>query len=150
MNAIDPPTKLARLTSESVVFRKVRRPAWGKPRSRVLKRGVLGDQIDARSKEGRFLRVCEAELLAQIGGEPTFAQLMLVRRAARALLRLELLDEQAAKGRWCDHDARTFGGLNNAVRLLMREIAAQSPKPAKDKPPALREYLAASKGEAPP
>ena len=142
MNAIDPPTKLARLTSESVVFRQVRRPIWGKPRSRVIKRGVLGDQIDARSKEGRFLRVCEAELLAQIGAEPTFAQLMLVRRAARALLRLELLDEKAAKGNWSDHDARTFGGLNNAVRLLMREIGAQTPPPAKKEPVAdLGTYL---------
>jgi hypothetical protein len=134
MNAVDPPTKLA------VVFRQVRRPIWGKPRSRVIKRGVLGDQIDARSKEGRFLRVCEAELLAQIGGEPTFAQLMLV--PARALLRLELLDEKAAKGNWSDHDARTFGGLNNAVRLLMREIAAQTPPPAKKEPVAdLGTYL---------
>ncbi len=52
--------------------------------------------------------------------------MMLIRRAARAMLRLELLDEKAAKGNWTDHDSRTFGGLNNAVRLLMREIAAQS------------------------
>ena len=145
MNAIDPPTKLARLTSEFVVFRQVRRPIWGKPRSRVIKRGVLGDQIDARSKEGRFLRVCEAELLAQIGADgaqPTFAQSMLVRRAARAMLRLELLDEKAAKGNWSEHDSRLFSGLNNTVRLLMREIAAQSPKPGKKEPVAdLATYL---------
>jgi hypothetical protein len=114
----------------------------GKPHSRVIKRGVLGDQIDARSKEGRFLRVCEEQLPAQIGVAPTFAQTMLIRRAARAMLRLELLDEKAAKGNWTDHDARTFGGLNNAVRLLMREIAAQAPAAAKAKPPDLSDYLA--------
>jgi hypothetical protein len=112
--------------------------------SRVLRRGALGDQIDARSREGRFLRVCEAELLAQIGAEPTFAQKMLVRRAARAMLRLELLDEKAAKGNWTDHDARTFGGLNNAVRLLMREIAAQTPKAEKDKLPSLDDIVRGS------
>jgi hypothetical protein len=134
MNAVDPPRVLAKLTAESLTFReKRRRPAWGKPNSRVFNRGVLGDSVDARSREGRFLRKCEAELLAQIGGYPTFAQKMLIRRAARAMLRLELLDEKAARGHWTDHDARTFGGLNNAVRLLMREMAAQTPKAEKDK-----------------
>jgi hypothetical protein len=118
------------------------------PESRVFKRGVLGDGIDARSREGRFALKCEAELLAQIGAEPTFAQKMLVRRASRAMLRLELLDEKAAKGNWTDHDARTFGGLNNAVRLLMREIAAQTPKAEKDKLPSLDEIVASYKGGA--
>ena len=153
MNAVDPPTKLPRLGSESLVFkpdRQGRRPKWGKPHSRVIKRGVLGDQIDARSKEGRFLRVCEEQLLAQIGVEPTFAQTMLIRRAARAMLRLELLDEKSAKGNWTDHDARTFGGLNNAVRLLMREIAAQSPVREKGKAPDLSDILAEHvRGRAP-
>jgi hypothetical protein len=34
---------------------------------------------DGRSREGKFLRKCEAELIAQIGGEPSWAQLMLGR-----------------------------------------------------------------------
>jgi hypothetical protein len=126
MNAVDPSRVLPRMG----------------PESRVFKRGVLGDGLDARSREGRFALKCEAELLAQIGGDPTFAQRMLIRRAARAMLRLELLDEKAAKGKWTDHDARTFGGLNNAVRLLMREIAAQTPKAVRDRTPTLDEIVA--------
>ena len=80
------------------------------PHSRALRRGVVGDQIDGRSREGRFLRAAEAELIAQTGGEPSFGQRILIRRAARAMLRLELLDAKMAEGSWTDHDARTFGG----------------------------------------
>ena len=132
MNAHDPPRKMRRLTSESLVFRG----------------GQIGGRIDGRSAEGRFLAKCEAELTAQLssalgGAPPSFTQAMLIRRAARALLRLELLDRKAAEGSWTDHDARTFGGLNNAVRLFMREIAMQARTPAgKAKPPDLGDYLA--------
>ncbi len=72
--------------------------------------------------------MCEAELVASVGGAPNFAQKMLIRRSARALLRLELLDEKMSSGNWTDHDSRTFGGLNNALRLALRElgVAAKS------------------------
>lgn len=55
-----------------------------KPDSRALGRGALGDAIDGRSREGKFIRRIEAELLDQLGANPSFAQLLLVRRAARA------------------------------------------------------------------
>jgi hypothetical protein len=59
--------------------------------------------------------------VAQFGGSPSFAQKLLIRRAARAMLRLELLDEKMAAGNWTDHDSRTFGGLNNAVSSASAE-----------------------------
>jgi hypothetical protein len=55
---------------------------------------------------------------------------MLIRRAARALLRIELLDEKAAQGGWADHDPRVYGGLNNACGLFMRDRGAGSALPA--------------------
>jgi len=91
----------------------------------------MGDSIDGRSREGRFLLKCEAELTRQVG-EPSFTQRMLIRRLSRAMLRLELLDEKMSSGELSAHDARTFGGLSNAVRLLARELnvkAAPSAKP---------------------
>jgi hypothetical protein len=127
MNVANLPRKLRPLTSES----------------RVIRGNAIGGKIDGRSAEGRFLAKCVAELTAQLGVEPSFTQAMLIRRAARALLRLELLDRKASEGGWTDHDARTFGGLNNAVRLFMREIALQAKASARAqaKPPELSDYL---------
>jgi hypothetical protein len=110
MNAVNPARTLPRLGSES----------------RVLRRGVLGDSIDGRSREGRFLLQCERELIAHCGGSPSFTQCLLIRRAARAMLRLELLDDKMTSGKWTDHDARTFGGLSNALRLMLRELGLKA------------------------
>jgi hypothetical protein len=86
VNAREPPRKLRPLTSES----------------RVIRGNVIGAQIDGRSAEGRLLAKCERELTAQLAVEPSFTQRMLIRRAARALLRLELLDRKAdePRGGW--------------------------------------------------
>jgi hypothetical protein len=132
MNAVNPLRKLRALSSES----------------RVLRRGVLGDKVDGRSREGRFLTKCERELVAQVGGAPSFTQRLLIRRLARGMLRLELLDEKMTAGAWTDHDARTFGGLSNAVRLLARELGLKAVSAAKT--PDLADYLSQrSKGAAP-
>jgi hypothetical protein len=84
--------------------------------SRALRRGALG-AIDGRSAQGRFLRTVEQDLLEQLGPTPTVSQQLLVRRVARSLLMLEILDVKLASGDWNDCDARTQGGLSNSVRL---------------------------------
>jgi hypothetical protein len=63
------------------------------------------------------------------------------------MLRLELLDEKLTAGTWTDHDARTFGGLSNAVRLLARELGVKA-APA-EKTPDLHEIVAESLRRAP-
>jgi hypothetical protein len=107
--------------------------------SRVIRRGSLGDRISGRSREGRFVRQCERELLDQLGASVTFTQNMLVRRLARGLLRLELLDEKSLAG-LTDHDARTFSALSNQVRLLSRELGLKA-APA-EKLPDLHDIVA--------
>jgi hypothetical protein len=103
----------------------------------------LSDRIDGRSRAGKFLRRVEQELLGQLGGEPSIAQTLLVRRAARALWLLDELDFKLAEGNnWTDCDSRVMGGLNNSVRLLLREIGVKA-APAKGKPAnALLEHFA--------
>jgi hypothetical protein len=113
------------------------------PYCRAFRRGSLGDAIDGRSREGRYLRKIEAELVAHVGGAPSFTQTMLIRRCARAMLRLELLDQKMTSGNWTDHDGRVFGGLNNAVRLGLRELGL---RPTPPKQPSLAEVLASAKG----
>ena len=124
MNAVDPPRKLRALSAES----------------RVLRRGVLGDRVDGRSREGRFLSQIERELVAQVG-KPSFTQKLLIRRLSRAMLRLELLDEKQTAGEELSaHDGRTFSALSNQVRLLARELGLKA-APA-EKLPDLRDILA--------
>ena len=78
-------------------------------------------------------------MLGQLGGEPSVAQTLLVRRAARALWLLDELDFKLAEGdSWTDCDSRVMGGLNNNVRLLLRELGIKAAQPKK---PSLAEYL---------
>ena len=124
MNAVDPPRKLRALSAES----------------RVLRRGVLGDRVGGRSREGRFLTKIERELVAQVG-KPSFTQKLLIRRLSRAMLRLELLDEKQMAGEELSaHDGRSFSALSNQVRLLARELGLKA-APA-EKLPDLRDILA--------
>ncbi len=61
------------------------------------------------------------------------------------MLRLELLDAKMSSGDWTDHGARTFGGLNNALRLARRELGVRetTPKPI----PTIAEIAARHKSE---
>jgi hypothetical protein len=106
----------------------------------VVRRGVLGDRVDGRSREGRFLSQIERSLVAQVGGSPSFTQKLLIRRLARASLRLELIDERSLSGTLSDHDARSFSALSNQVRLLARELGLRA-APA-EKLPDLRDIVA--------
>jgi hypothetical protein len=85
------------------------------------------DDIDGRSKEGRFLSAVQADLVQHIGGSPTVGQSLLIRRIARTMLSLEILDLKLASGNWNECDARTQGGLNNNVRLSLRELGLRPP-----------------------
>jgi hypothetical protein len=93
------------------------------PYARGVTRGALGSSIDGRSAAGRFLKRVEAELLAEIPGEPSFAQTLLVRRIARGMLSLEEFDHKLSEGKsWTLCDANTMGGIQNSVRLNIREL----------------------------
>jgi hypothetical protein len=87
------------------------------PHSRLLARGTLS----GRSREGRYQRAVEAALAQHVapGGEPTITQRLLIRRATKALLQLELLDEAGAK---TEHDLRLAASLDNRARLMLREL----------------------------
>jgi hypothetical protein len=75
------------------------------------------------------LRRVEAELAARVGGSPSFTQQLLIRRAAKAMLRLELLDARTKDG---SLSGREYGALTNGLRLMLREFgvkaAAEKPK----------------------
>ena len=78
-------------------------------------------------------------MIAQIGGEPSWAQLMLIRRAARSLLQLELIDARITAGDMNECNSPMMGGIANNLRLTLRELGVKAPSPKK---PTLTEYLA--------
>jgi hypothetical protein len=86
-----------------------------KPDSRALGRGALGDAIDGRSREGKFIRRIEGELLEALGDNPSFAQVLLVRRAARAALKLEWYDRKLAEG----GEVKVLGGFGMFLRKIV-------------------------------
>jgi len=92
---------------------------------RALSRGAVGDLVDARSKEGRFLKQAEAELLAQIGGEPSFTQRTLVRRAARLMLAAEKLDRRFTGEIFTMDDFTSAGGVSEALRAILHDLGLQ-------------------------
>ena len=119
------------------------------PYSRTLERGAIGRSIDGRSQEGRFLRAFERQLLDHIGGQSaaSVAQRLLIARLARVALRLELFDVKIAAGTLTDHDARVYGALHNAFRLMLREVGLGA---TAAKPQSLGEYVAARAAERSP
>ena len=96
------------------------------PHSRAFKDGSLGLSVDGRSSEGRYLRRVIAELTAQLGREPTFAEGLLIRRAARASLILDLFDSKIMAGEsWTQVDANTMGGVAGSLMLILRELGVK-------------------------
>lgn len=111
------------------------------PHSRALTRGAVGGTVDGRSREGRFLRQAEAEMLAQLGRPPSFGERLLIRRVVRASLQLELFDQKlSVGGEFTAHDARAFGALGNQVRLGLRDLGLKPPP--KDKPATIADIAA--------
>ena len=101
------------------------RPKIG-PYSRAITRGVVSDQVDGRTRAGRFLRKIEAELEHQLGGSPTFAQRLLIRRISRMTYRLEEFDQQLSNGSLTDYDTKVFSALSNHIRLSLRDLGLKA------------------------
>jgi hypothetical protein len=104
------------------------------PHSRILRRGC----IDGRSREGRFLAACRAELAAHVGGAPTRAEAVVIDRVAWLRLHLVLIDERAAGGKpMSAHDQRAYLAFSNAVVRAMQKLGL---KGAAEQSPSFREY----------
>jgi hypothetical protein len=107
-----------------------KKPSHAKPYSRALSRGAIGE-LSGRSKDGRFLAHFERELVAHVGGSPSICQKVLIRRAARILLRLEAFDTKLDGGNFTDTDARVVNQLSNQLRLSLRELGIKGARTAR-------------------
>src|SRR5438309_3488010 len=118
------------------------------PYSRIIDRGVIGDSIDGRSREGRFLRAYEQLLREHVGGRPSIVQRQLIQRAARIALHLELLDEKSlARGAALTvHDSHYYIAWSNSLSRLLSRLGMDAA--ATERPPSLSDYLTTRSGEA--
>jgi hypothetical protein len=112
------------------------------PYSRLIDRGAVGGLIDGRSREGRFLRQYEKQLLDHVGNNPSVTQRCLIQRAARLALHLELMDERSLAGDhvFTTHDHLHYVSWSNA---LARHLGRLGLTPTAQKPPSLADHLAA-------
>lgn len=78
-------------------------------------------------------------MVKHVGGAPSVTQKLLIARLARVALRLEIFDQKITDGDLTDHDARVYGALHNAFRLMLREIGL---KPTAPRPPTIAEIAA--------
>ncbi len=92
-------------------------------------RALAGGYVDGRTREGRFIKRMTGELNRHVGGEPSVAERALIGRIVRTVLTLGLLDERLAAGAATDHDARTFGGLQSALRAMLKQIGLKQAAP---------------------
>lgn len=92
------------------------------PYSRVLSRGAIGDALDGRSREGRLARAYEQSLFQHLGGEPNTVQRLLISRAIRLMLHLELMDERSLTANsMSERDGRQYLAWSNSLtRTLVR------------------------------
>ncbi len=81
------------------------------PYSKQFAKGATGDLFNGRTKEGKFIRKVEAELTAQVGGAPSFSQVLLIRRIARLALQAENFDNRMQNGNFTEYDGKVYGGL---------------------------------------
>ena len=101
------------------------------PYSRRLHRGALGELLDGRTVEGRYVRELELELTKHLGGHLSIPQKLLVDRVIKLLLQLQAFDAKILAGQWTDLDRRTYGALLNHFRLALRELGLKGTAQAK-------------------
>jgi hypothetical protein len=101
------------------------------PYSKLLRTAPLLGTIDGRSAIGRLIRDLEEQLFDHIGGRKraTITQKLLIDRLIRIRLRLDAFDKKLDADEWTDLDGRTYGGLQNAYRLCIRELGAPAKAP---------------------
>jgi len=96
--------------------------------SRVLNVGGAGG-LDGNSREARFIRAYEAELVRHLGGSPSFVQRQQIVRAARLALHLQLWDEASIpKGGAIvatAHAHNTYIAWSNNLSRLLRDIGIE-------------------------
>jgi hypothetical protein len=100
--------------------------------------------LDWRSREAKVLVAARRELTAHVGGSPNSVQRVLIERASRLMLYLEMMDAKAFEaGSLTEHDSRVYLAWVGALRLCLREIGIDEAPSAKGEA-TLADYVKAA------
>jgi hypothetical protein len=98
-------------------------------------------KIDGRTKESRLIAAARDELTRHVGGSPSHVQRVLIERAARLMLYIEIMDRETLEaGTMSERNSRQYLAWSNSLRLTLRELGLKA-APA-GKLPDLRDILA--------
>jgi hypothetical protein len=125
--------------------------ALGPPRAR-RKRVRRVDQstivrLDQRTREARLVKRIKAELVAQVGGSPSPAQVMLIESIATLRLHCERLDQKAAEngGLLSLHDRKSYLAFRNSYIRALRALSGLKAASARGPSPLTRAVAAAAR-----
>jgi hypothetical protein len=88
-----------------------------------------------RTREARFLEKTRADLTAQVGGNPSATQKLMIERIAMTLLRIELMDRDALNdksGTLTETQAKNYLAWENTVARMLDRLGLSSPPAQKD------------------
>lgn len=105
----------------------------------------LDRAVDERSGIAKRFREVFAQIVADIGGDPSEAQIQIARRAATLAVWAESLEAKLAMG--ADLDVATYTTASNSLRRLLSDLGLE--RKAKDITHDLGSLLAAHKNAAP-
>jgi hypothetical protein len=118
----------------------------------LLQRGARGS-IDGRTREGKLISGVEKDLLAALGGPPTPAQNIAIRRLALLALAAEESDTRIHKclveGLVSEAILRNMTETNRAICACIKELEPLANGRGATGPLTLHEYLATQKGAQP-
>jgi hypothetical protein len=87
-------------------------------------------ELDARTLEGRTERRAIRELTAHVGGVPTYPQEILIRRAARLLVMVELMEKKLIENdEASDFSSRQLLAWINSLRRTIEALGGKADKP---------------------
>jgi hypothetical protein len=97
-------------------------------------------KLDRRTKESRLLEAARASLTRHVGGSPNDIQRVLIERASRLMVYLELMDAQALEdGTMSERNSRSYLAWSNSLRLTLRDLGVKAAP--SEKLPDLDGYL---------
>jgi hypothetical protein len=105
------------------------------------------DELDQRILEAKEERSIIAGLTDHVGGQPTFPQMLLIKRIARSVIMLATIEKRVLDTLDLgDLEARQMIALANSIRLSLRDLGLKRPQL---QAPQLSDYIGKTKQATP-